>query len=161
VNTANVGSALGINGMSNGLVNTVNNGTTTGITTPNASGFVAPATGLGTDQLNTVTATRGLAPTTATSALSGAGATPRITIPAPGTAPFATNTSGQVLNGQGEILAPTVVTVYGFTLPAAPAASPAPSSTAPAGTVPPPAPGRSGPTYIGQERSNTTVVTYP
>src|SRR5438067_1880692 len=71
VNTANVGSALGINGMSNGLVNTVNNGTTLGVTTPNASGFVAPAAvapagGVGTDLVNTVTGTRGLPPTTAT-----------------------------------------------------------------------------------------------
>jgi hypothetical protein len=158
VNTANVGSALGINGMSNGLVNTVNNGTTTGITTPNASGFVAPAAG---NLVNSVTGTQGLAPATTTGAFSGAGVTPRITLPTGGTAPFATTTSGQPLNGQGELLTPAVGTVYGFALPPAPAANPAASTTAPAGTVPPPAPGRGGPTYIGEERSPTTIVTYP
>jgi hypothetical protein len=158
VNTANVGSALGINGMSNGLVNTVNNGTTTGITTPNASGFVAPAAG---NLVNSVTGTQGLAPTTTTGAFSGAGVTPRINLPAGGNAPFATTTSGQVLNGQGELLTPAVTSVYGFSLPPAPAASPAASSAAPSGTVPPPAPGRGGPTYIGEERSNATIVTYP
>jgi hypothetical protein len=163
VNTANVGSALGINGMSNGLVNTVNNGTTTGITTPNASGFVAaPGTRVGPDLVNGTTATRGLAPSNGTSTINGVGMTPNVVVPAGGTAPFATTTSGQPLNGRGELLTPAITAAYGYTLPAAPAVSASTTGpSAPAGTVPPPAPGRGGPTYIGEEGSRAPIISVP
>jgi hypothetical protein len=159
VNTANVGSALGFEGISNGLVNTVNNGSALGVTTPNINGYAGYG-GL----VNGITTTRGLTNVTGTSTVSGLGAVPSISVPSsviptsPGTV-AATTVSGQVLNGQQTLLAPSVNLAYGWSLPAGVAVSAqATSPTTPGSAEAPPAPGRGGPTFIGEERGSPDQV---
>jgi len=168
VNTANVGSALGMEGISNGLTNTVNNGATTGLGTPNINGAVNPVTA--TDGLpnsvtsaggvngvvNPVTGTEGL-PNSITSTGSVSG------VRYPG---INANLGG--VNGVGSQLSmplPSVSSLnpaYSFALPMAPARADAPvSPAAPSISAPPPAPGRGGPTFIGEDRPTDTIVSYP
>jgi len=160
VNTANVGSALGFEGISNGLTNTVNNGSALGVTTPNLNGFAGYG-GL----VNGITTTRGLPNVTGTSVVSSPGGVPSVSVPSsvsatnPG-AVAATTVSGQVLNGQQTVLAPSVSQAYGWSLPAGVAVSAqAASPSAPASAEVPPAPGRGGPTFIGEERGSPDQVT--
>ena len=162
VNTANVGGSLGVRGVSNGLTNTVNNGTTLGLGTPNINGFasgaysdgglgvggvVNPATGLGTSGLiNGVTGTEGLPPTTSTGVLSGISGAPNVILPG-------------VPGGAGLLWRDTA---YGYSLPAAPPVSAqAVTPTAPRTVESPPTPGRGGPTYIGEEGPDGIIISLP
>jgi hypothetical protein len=111
-----------------------------------ASGLATTGNGVGTSGLvNGITGTQGLPPTTSTSVISGISGAPNVVLP-----------GGQL--GAGLLLRDTA---YGYSLPAAPPVSEqAASPTAPDASQPPP-PGRGGPTFIGEEGRDGTIITLP
>jgi len=128
-----------------------------------AGGLVNVGNGLPTSGLvNATTATEGLPPTTGTSTVATVGGAPNVLLPITRVGPNVATTGGvpaSVLPGPGAV---TGGAAYGYSLPAAPAvSSEAVSPTAPAASPTPPAPGRGGPTFIGEESGDSTTVSAP
>jgi len=128
-----------------------------------AGGLVNVGNGLGTSGLiNGITSTEGLPPTIGTGTINGVRGTPNIVLPGTGMAGNGVMPGGlypSVLTGPGSL---TGGAAYGYSLPAAPAVSAdAVSPTAPHPSQAPPAPGRGGPTFIGEESGDSTTITLP
>ncbi len=121
VNTANVGSALGMEGISNGITNTVNNGAATGVTTPNINGFVPGSTTVSTGAGTSYLPSSALPMTTNTAAALGVGGpvngiTSTRGLPNTTAAGVASGLPGAV--APGGLLPNTMTTIAGATTPA-------------------------------------------